>query len=254
MAQQNPEVPVVNAGEEEVQAMEVDPPIQQAAIILQMQHTIEQLRQQMNQQLNQQLLGVQPQVIVPQEEAPPPELPDDGERRRLDSLLKILRSIPKFQGGSHEPFRAFKLRFSTWRTITQLDRYATERNKKLALLNSMEGQASRAMELYGVGSAAFETSATLDDYLVYIKNVFSPAAERDCARAAFKQRVQKNTEPPSVYFSEKMSLYLQTLQGAPFDYEQFREELYMGLRNKWLRTKMIESRAVNDRELLQDLM
>ena len=204
--------------------------------------------------MNQHLLGAQPQAVEPREEAPPPELPEDGERRRLDALLKILRSSPKFQGGTQEPWRAYEHRFNTWRTLTQLDRYATERDKKMALLNCMEGQASRAMELYGVGSAAFEMSATLEDYLVYIKNVFSPAAERDCARAAFKQRVQKQQEPPSVYFSEKMSLYLQTLQGGAFDYEQFKEELYMGLRNKWLRAKMIESRAVNDRELLQDLM
>ena len=110
-----------------------------------------------------------------------------------------------------------------------MDAYATENEKKVALLTCMEGNASRAMELHGQDSTAFQHSATLDNYLVYIRNIFSPVAEKDCARTAFKQWLQKQNEPPSVYFLEKLSLYLQTLNGAPFDYEQFKEELYMGL-------------------------
>ena len=246
------------AGEQNAEEeMEVVPPqldpVQLGNIIMQMQHTITQLRGEIDAGQNRQLLGVQP-AALPQPEQPAPALPDEADRRRLDQLLKILRSAPKFHGGTHEPWRCFELRFNAWRSLSRLDAYATEHDKKVALLTCMEGSASRAMELHGQDSTAFRHSATLDNYLVYIKNVFSPAAEKDCARAAFKQRLQKQNEPPSIYFSEKLSLYLQTLNGAAFDYEQFKEELYMGLRSKYLRGRMIESPATNDRELYDDLM
>ena len=105
MAQEGGQQNIVgNEGEEEVQAMEVDPAPNNLQIIAQMQHTIEELRRQMAANMNQHLLGAQPQAVEPREEAPPPELPEDGERRRLDVLLKILRSSPKFQGGTQEPW------------------------------------------------------------------------------------------------------------------------------------------------------
>ena len=78
----------------------------------------------------------------------------------------------------------------------------------MVLLSYLEVSASKAMELHGQDSAALWQSPTLDKYLLYIQNLFSPAAEWDYAQAVFKERQQKMHESPLAYYSEKMSLYL----------------------------------------------
>ena len=89
----------------------------------------------------------------------------------------------------------------------------------------------------------------------YIRNLFSPSAEKDCTRAAFKAWQQKTNKPPSIYYSEKMSLYLETLtNGTAFNLANFKEEMYLGLKSKWLRGQIIKSRAATDQELLADLV
>ena len=90
--------------------------------------------------------------------------------------------------------------------------------------------------------------------MIHIRNLFSPVAEKEVARATFKARKQRSTEPPSVYYSEKLSLYTQMQQGAPFDFEVFREEMTNGLISKHLQSRIIESEARYDRQLLNDLM
>ena len=45
----------------------------------------------------------------------------------------------------------------------------------------------------------------------YIRNLFSPSAQKDCTKAALKEGQQKTNEPPSIYYIEKKSLYLETL-------------------------------------------
>ena len=52
-----------------------------------------------------------------------------------------------------------------------------------------------------------------------------------------------------------MSLYLETLTDkTAFNLANFKEEMYLGLRSKWLRGQIIKSRAVTDQELLADLV
>ena len=91
--------------------------------------------------------------------------------------------------------------------------------------------------------------------MIYIRNLFSPLAEKDCTRAAFKARQQKTNKLPLIYYSEKMSLYLETLTDrTAFNLAIFKEEVYIGLRSKWLRGQIIKSRVVTDQELLADLV
>ena len=85
--------------------------------------------------------------------------------------------------------------------------------------------------------------------------LFSLAAEKYYAQAAFKARQQKTNKLPSIYYSEKMSLYLETLTDrTTFNWASFKEEMYLGLRSKWLRGQIIKSRAVTDQDLLADLV
>ena len=121
-------------------------------------------------------------------------------------------------------------------------------------MSCLEGGVSHTLELHGQNSAAFRQSATLEEYMTVIRNLFSPSAKKDCVRAAFKARQQKTNEPPSIYYSEKMSLYLETLTyRTNFNLDNFKE-MYLGLRSKWLRGQIIKSRAVTDQDLLADLV
>ena len=165
-----------------------------------------------------------------------------------------MRTALKFHGESQEPWRSFELRFNAWRTLTRLDSYATQGDQKMVLLSCLEGGASRTLELHGQNSVEFRQSATLEEYLAVMRNLFSPSAEKDCARAAFKARQQKTNEPPLIYYSEKMSLYLETLtDGTAFNLAYFKG-MNIGLRSKWLRGQIIKRRAATDQELLADLM
>ena len=66
---------------------------------------------------------------------------------------------------------------------------------------------------------------------------------------------QKTNEPLSIYYSEKKSLYLETLtDGTAFNLANFKEEMYLGLKSKWLRGQKIKSRGATDQELLVDLV
>ena len=52
-----------------------------------------------------------------------------------------------------------------------------------------------------------------------------------------------------------MSLYLETLTvGTTFNLDNFKEEMYLGLRSQWLRSQIIKSRAATDQELLADMV
>ena len=52
-----------------------------------------------------------------------------------------------------------------------------------------------------------------------------------------------------------MSLYLETLTDrTAFNLANFKEEMYLGLRSKWLRGQMIKRRAATDQELLAYLV
>ena len=42
--------------------------------------------------------------------------------------------------------------------------------------------------------------------------------------------------------------------GTTFNLNNFKEEMYLGLRSKWLRGQIIKSRAATDQELLADLV
>ena len=140
-------------GDEE---MEVVPPhldpLNQGAIIANLQFQLNQMRLEIDRGRNQHLLGVMdnaPDVPgVPVDEAPLPVITQD-ERHRIEGLQRIMRTAPKFHGSSQEPWRSFELRFTMWRAITRLDTYATQNDRKMILLSSLEGAASSALELHG---------------------------------------------------------------------------------------------------------
>ena len=122
----------VNAdGVDEVEHMDIVPPyldpVQQGAIIAALQHQLAQMRVEINRNRNEHLLGVQDQNIpwVPVAEEQLEEIPD-LEHRRIEVLQRIMRTAPKFHGGSQELWRSFELRFNAWRTLTRLDSYATQ--------------------------------------------------------------------------------------------------------------------------------
>ena len=223
-------------------------------MFLWMQNNIHQLQMRLAQAENRHQLGAQ---AVPLEAAPAqpvPILPPDDIRLRGDQLLKILRNAPTFEAKANESWRMFEFKFDNWRHVSRLNLYATEDDKKRALLQCLQGNAMRALELHGENSTAFTTSRTLEEYMGHIRNIFSPVAEKELARATFKARKQKSTEPPSVYFSEKLALYMQMQRDTPMDFEVFREEMTNGLVSKHLQSRIIESEARDDRQLLNDLM
>ena len=99
----------------------------------------------------------------------------------------------------------------------------------MVVLSYLEENASQALELHGQDSVVFRQNATLEEYIIYIRNLYSPAAEKDYARSAFKAWQQNTNEPTLIYYSEKMSLYLETLtNGTAFNLANFKEEMYMG--------------------------
>ena len=137
--------------ETEVVSTHLDP-IQQGAIITALQHKIAQMPLEIDRGRNQHLLGVQdnapniPWVLV--DKAPLPEVPNH-ERQHIEGLQQIMRTAPKFHGNSQESWRSFELHFTAWRTLTRLDSYALQADRKMVLLSCLEGAASRALELHG---------------------------------------------------------------------------------------------------------
>ena len=147
--EQNENAAHVNAGGVgEVEQMEVVSPhldpIQQGAIIAALQHQLAQMRVEMNRNRNQHLLGVVQDQNVPDPPVAEERVEEitEQERRRIEGLQRIMRTAPKFHAGSQEPWRAFKLKFSAWRTLSRLDNYVNQGDRKMVLLTCLEGGAS----------------------------------------------------------------------------------------------------------------
>ena len=142
-------------------------------------------------------------------------MPEVEEAQTFDRFQRSLRSVPHFSNEGSSTWRSHELAFRTWAAVNNLSSYSNHR-RKLALLLSLVGGATRAVELYGLGTVGFgsendqgENVVAYEDYFKLIKSVFVPKSESNLGRLEFEQRTQHPAEPPAEYTIEKISLYHQ---------------------------------------------
>ena len=95
----------MNHGEPMQQGGEANAQITANQLFTQMQYEIACLRERLNQAENQHHLGAK-QAQAPDGPQPAqvlPPLPGEEERQRLDQVMKIMRTAPKFYGNTQEP-------------------------------------------------------------------------------------------------------------------------------------------------------
>ena len=84
---------------------------------------------------------------------------------RAKAFNSSLRSLPKFSGKSNERWRNHELMYKMWLEVNSIEQIATPRQQKMAILSSLAGSATRAIELHGPGKPGFENAASPEVYL-----------------------------------------------------------------------------------------
>ena len=180
---------------------------------------------------------------------------EETARRNREAYVRSLRNAPRFAAKPGELWRTFNLSYVNWFKVHYIEHITTLDEQKRALLSCLDGDARRALELHGEGSVAWTSTNTELAYREKIKNVFSPQSETEMARIEFTNRKQYAGEPPAIYYSEKLALYgASEPDGTRRYFPYFRQALIAGLTSSYLRDRLIESTAEDDRQLLVDLI
>ena len=111
-------------------------------------------------------------------------LPTDLGRISLNdedmSLIRLfanqVNTLPKFKGGKGEQWRAFETTFAIKWDNSVLGDFPIDMEKR-ALVGCLEGQATRVHTLLTEGSDGWNTGATMEEFLVQVRNIFNPPEE-----------------------------------------------------------------------------
>ena len=177
------------------------------------------------------------------------------EMERIRMFNGCLRSIPKFYGRPDERWRNHELMLSTWFTINAVEQFANVDQQKMAILASLAGSATRAIELHGPGKPGFVGAATADAFLTLIRSVFLPRAESNLSRMDFEQYRQGVDEPISEYATTKMALYhaVEPNEGAR-SYAYLRSEMLRGIYSPYVKNEVIRANPVDEAGLIEAMI
>mgnify|MGYP001195443540 CR=1 FL=1 len=120
--------------------------------------------------------------------------------------------------------------------LTRLRRYSAlwgvvaDVQRKLLLVQSIEGESSLRIRHLDVDTTAYRTNPNYEAYEQLVGEVFHPVSERNLARADFLAKTQAADEDVSSYFSRKVALFRLAVPGQEeLEFPLLREELISGL-------------------------
>ena len=182
---------------------------------------------------------------------------NNEETRKFDRFQRSLRSLPHFSNEGTSTWRAHELAYSNWYAANNISTYTPYR-QKLALLLSLTGKATRAVELYGLGTVGFglendaePNAVPYQEYKSKIKSVFQPKSETNLSRMEFKSRSQNPAEPPQDFCSEKISLYhAAEPEKEKRSYQYLRQNIIKSLYSPLVRSWVIDLEPSSEEELL----
>ena len=166
-----------------------------------------------------------------------------------------LRSIPKFSAKANERWRNHELQYNMWLEVNSIEQIATVHQQKMAILSSLTGSATRAIELHGPGKPGFDNAATHEAYLAVIRSVFLPRAESNLSRMDFEQYRQGIDEPISEYGTTKLALYhsAEPDQGAR-SFSYLRNEMLRGIFSGYIKNEVIRMNPQDEANLLEAMI
>lgn len=174
---------------------------------------------------------------------------------RAKAFNNCLRSLPKFFAKSNERWRDHELQYKIWVETNSVEQIATPRQMKLAILSSLAGSATRAVELHGPGKASFEDTASPADYLSIIRSVFLPRAESNLSRMDFEQYRQGPDEPISEYGTTKLALYHSAEPNeAARSFAYLRSEMLRGIYSGYVKNEVIRMNPQDEAQLLETMI
>ena len=125
----------------------------------------------------------------------------------------------------------------------------------MAILSSLTGSATRAIELHGPGKPGFERAASPEEFMGIIRSVFLPKAESNLSRMDFEQYRQGPDEPISEYGTTKLALYHSaepTEAARSFAY--LRSEMLRGIYSGYVKNEVIRMNPTDEAQLLEAMI
>ena len=174
---------------------------------------------------------------------------------RTKAFNSCLRSIPKFYAKQNERWHNHELQFKMWLETNSVAQIATVRQQKMAILSSLAGNATRAIELHGPGKPSFESDISAEDFLTVVRGVFLPKAESNLSRMDFEQYRQGADEPISEYATTKLALYHSSEPNqAARSYSYLRSEMLQGIYSGYVKNEVIRMNPTGEAGLLDAMI
>ena len=162
---------------------------------------------------------------------------DDRRARRAaderKGALDLMKAAPKFYM-NEDTWEVF---FHQFMNATRVCR-VSEENFKIVLFNSLKGQAlALACPDYAPEEEPYR-GMTGREYSLALQELFEPASETEQIRIEFKSRYQLPGEHPSLYFRDKLRLFMRAYAPNMRDWMAFYDETITGLINQKIKEKM----------------
>ena len=177
------------------------------------------------------------------------------ERAILEQRRKCTRSVPKFSP-KHTIWRNFETQFLSWTTLYGVAEMGVATAppeficwSKILLSTCMQDDAIERVRPYREGTDAFNGAATLDEYIVVLRNVFNPPAESRSLKQEYKMYKQSREEDVSSYLSIKSSLFDLAYEEQHRDFENLLTETIDGLYSNTVKKLLRRENPTNRQEL-----
>ncbi len=179
------------------------------------------------------------------------------ERDHMKMFHGALRSLPKFAGTGNQKWRDHEIQYKVWYQTNSIA-IVMDNNinqQKMALLSSLTGPATRAVELHGPGKPSFIAAQTHDAYLEVIRAVFLPRAESNLSRMDFEGYKQGVDQPISEYVTTKLSLYHSAEPNENMrSYTYLRNQMLRGICSGYVKNEVIRIDPQNEQAIIEAMI
>ena len=164
---------------------------------------------------------------------------DDIQARRnayeRKGALDLMKAAPRFYM-NEDTWEVFFHQFMNATRVCQV----SEENFKIVLFNSLKGQAlALACPDYAPQEQPYR-DMTGREYSMALQELFEPASETEQIRIEFKSRYQLPGEHPSLYYRDKLRLFMRAYAPNMRDWMHFYDETITGLINQKIKEQMRE--------------
>ena len=175
-------------------------------------------------------------------------------RENFRAYQAALRTMPKFSSAGTIPFRQFEIQWTTWAVTMNLEQLANLDQQKMALLSSLEGPASQAIELHGQGKPGYVSAGSLSAFMTTIRQVFCPRSESNMSRMEFESYSQGVDQNITEYATTKLALY----HAAEPDHTHrsfayLRSNMLRGIYSGWIKGEVIRMDPQDEAQLIETM-